>query len=40
VDRLAARVNLEPGLVLAALSALELQGLITQLPGKHFALAS
>lgn len=40
VDRLAARASLEPALVLAALSALEIQGLITQRPGKHFALAS
>lgn len=40
VDVLAAKSALEPGLVLAALSVLELQGLVTQLPGKHFALAS
>lgn len=40
VDRLAERAALEPGLLLAALSSLEVQGLITQLPGKHFALAS
>jgi DNA processing protein len=40
VDALAAKVALEPGLLLAALSSLELQGLVTQLPGKHFALAS
>jgi predicted Rossmann fold nucleotide-binding protein DprA/Smf involved in DNA uptake len=40
VDLLAARASLEPALVLAALSALELQGLITQRPGKHFVLAS
>ena len=40
VDALATRSALDPGLLLAALSSLELQGLITQLPGKHFALAS
>src|SRR5262249_2553695 len=40
VDALLARSALEPGLLLAALSSLELQGLVTQLPGKHFALAS
>jgi DNA processing protein len=40
VDVLADRAALEPGLLLAALSSLELQGLVTQLPGKHFALAS
>lgn len=40
VDQLATRAALEPGLLLAALSTLELQGLIRQLPGKHFALAS
>ncbi len=40
VDALAAKAALEPGLLLAALSSLELQGLVTQLPGKHFALAS
>ena len=40
VDALAARSELGPGLLLAALSSLELQGLVTQLPGKHFALAS
>lgn len=40
VDQLAVRAGLAPALVLAALSALELQGLVTQFPGKHFALAS
>lgn len=40
VDALASKSALEPGLLLAALSSLELQGLVTQLPGKHFALAS
>lgn len=40
VDALGIRSAIEPGLLLAALSSLELQGLVTQLPGKHFALAS
>ena len=40
VDALGMKAELEPGLLLAALSSLELQGLITQLPGKHFALAA
>ncbi len=40
VDVLAERSALEPGLLLAALSSLELQGLALQLPGKHFALAA
>jgi DNA processing protein len=40
VDVLADRSRLEPGLLLAALSSLELQGLAQQLPGKHFALAA
>lgn len=40
VDSLSERAALEPGLLLAALSSLELQGLVTQLPGKHFALVS
>lgn len=40
VDDLAVRSAIDPGLLLAALSSLELQGLVTQLPGKHFALAS
>jgi DNA processing protein len=40
VDRLAERVPLDAGLLLAALSSLELQGLVTQLPGKHFVLAA
>jgi len=40
VDMLAAHSAIEPGLLLAALSALELQGLVMQLPGKRFALAS
>lgn len=40
VDALAARSTLAPGLLLGALSSLELQGLVTQLPGKRFALAS
>jgi len=40
VDQLVVRSRLEPGLLLAALSSLEIQGLVTQLPGKRFALAS
>lgn len=40
VDQLAARAHLEPSVVLAALSSLELQGLIAQLPGKRFALSA
>ena len=40
VDTLGQRSGLAPGLLLAALSSLELQGLVRQLPGKHFALAS
>jgi DNA processing protein len=40
VDVLAERSALDPGLLLAALSSLELQGLAQQLPGKHFALAA
>ena len=40
VDLLSERSALEPGLALAALSSLELQGLIRQLPGKHFVLAA
>lgn len=40
VDALATKSAINPGLLLAALSSLELQGLVTQLPGKHFALAS
>ncbi|MBI1723245.1 MAG: DNA-protecting protein DprA, partial [Gemmatimonadetes bacterium] len=40
VDRIAQCTQLDAGLLLAALSSLELQGLIRQLPGKHFALAS
>lgn len=40
VDVLAERSALQPGLLLAALSSLELQGLARQLPGKHFALAA
>jgi len=40
VDLLGMRSAIEPGLLLAALSSLELQGLVTQLPGKHFQLAS
>jgi predicted Rossmann fold nucleotide-binding protein DprA/Smf involved in DNA uptake len=40
VDTLAQRAALDPGLLLAALSTLELQGLIQQLPGKRFKLAS
>jgi DNA processing protein len=40
VDQLAERSHLPPGLLLAALSSLELQGLAVQLPGKQFALAS
>lgn len=40
VDVLASRCELEPGLLLAALSSLEMRGLIAQHPGKLFALAS
>ena len=40
VDVLASRCDLEPGLLLAALSSLEMQGLVAQHPGKLFALAS
>jgi len=40
VDVLAERSALAPGLLLAALSSLELQGLALQLPGKHFAIAA
>jgi DNA processing protein len=40
VDEISAKSEIDAGLLLAALSSLELQGLITQLPGKHFALAS
>jgi DNA processing protein len=40
VDQLAGRSRLDHGLLLAALSSLEIQGLVTQLPGKRFALAS
>jgi len=40
VDALAATSRLAPGMLLAALSSLEIQGLVTQLPGKQFALAS
>lgn len=40
VDAIAVRARLDAGLLLAALSSLEIQGLIRQLPGKHFALAS
>ena len=40
VDQLSERSALEPGLALAALSSLELQGLVRQLPGKHFVLAA
>ena len=40
VDDLALRCRMEPGLLLAALSSLELRGLVEQLPGKRFALAS
>jgi DNA processing protein len=40
VDHIAVRARLDAGLLLAALSSLEIQGLIRQLPGKHFALAS
>jgi len=40
VDILARKSEINPGLLLAALSSLELQGLVTQLPGKHFLLAS
>jgi DNA processing protein len=40
VDRLAERAGLAPATLLAALSSLELKGLVTQLPGKQFRLAS
>ncbi len=40
VDALARRCELDTPALLAALSSLELQGLVTQLPGQHFALAS
>jgi DNA processing protein len=40
VDRLAERCGLAPAPLLAALSSLELKGLVTQLPGKRFRLAS
>jgi DNA processing protein len=40
VDRLAERCGLAPAALLAALSSLELKGLVTQLPGKRFRLAS
>lgn len=40
VDTLLERSHLPPPLALAALSALELQGLVEQLPGKRFALAT
>lgn len=40
VDRLAERAGLAPATLLAALSSLELKGLVTQLPGKRFRLAS
>jgi DNA processing protein len=40
VDRLAERAGLAPAILLAALSSLELKGLVTQLPGKQFRLAS
>jgi DNA processing protein len=40
VDRLAERAGLVPATLLAALSSLEIKGLVTQLPGKRFRLAS
>ena len=40
VDAIAAKASLDAGVLLSALSSLELQGLITQLPGKQFKLAS
>ncbi|HEY2804727.1 MAG TPA: DNA-processing protein DprA [Gemmatimonadales bacterium] len=40
VDSLASKSSIDTGLLLAALSSLELQGLVKQLPGKNFALAS
>lgn len=40
VDRLAERAGLEPATLLAALSSLEIKGLVAQLPGKQFRLAS
>jgi len=40
VDRLSERAGLEPAMLLAALSSLEIKGLVAQLPGKQFRLAS
>ena len=40
VDRIAERAGLVHGILLAALSSLEIKGLVTQLPGKQFRLAS
>lgn len=40
VDVIASRCALDPGLLLAALSSLEMRGLVEQQPGKRFALAS
>jgi len=40
VDRIAERAGLAHGTLLAALSSLEIKGLVTQLPGKQFRLAS
>ncbi len=40
VDRLAERTALAPATLLAALSSLELKGLVVQVPGKRFRLAS
>jgi DNA processing protein len=40
VDELGQESGLEPSLLLAALSSLELKGLVSQLPGKRFVLAA
>lgn len=40
VDRIADRAALDQSALLAALSSLEIKGLVTQLPGKRFQLAS
>jgi len=40
VDAIATRCELDAGMLLAALSSLEMQGLVEQHPGKRFALAS
>jgi DNA processing protein len=40
IDQIAGAIGLDHGTLLAALSALELKGLVDQLPGKRFRLAS